>query len=105
MGECAQREVSLDKAHFYIKRSHMTDCSTLLWHLYGATASAGGLDNFRAGTRTLLGEYTDHFKRQRIVDQSREELKLEGSLGNAVHCSRLDRVKVTPGQVPVMELM
>ena len=68
-------------------------------------ASAGGLDNFRAGTRTLLGEYTDHFKRQRIVDQSREELKLEGSLGNAVHCSRLDRVKVTPGQVPVMELM
>ena len=69
------------------------------------TASAGGLDNFRAGTRTLLGEYTDHFKRQRIVDQSREELKLEGSLGNAVHCSRLDRVKVTPGQVPVMELM
>ena len=84
-----------------------SDCSTLLclWHLYGATASAGGLDNFRAGTRTLLGEYTDHYKRQRILDQSREELKLEGSLGNAVHCSRLDRVKVTPGQVPVMDLM
>ena len=34
------------------------------------------------------------------------ELMLEGSLiGNAVHCSRLDRVKVCPGKLPDMDLL
>ena len=82
-----------------------SDCSVMLWHLYGALAQTGGMDSFRAGTRTLLGEYTDHYKRQRIQDESRAELMLEGSLGNAVHCSRLDRVKVCPGKLPDMDLL
>ena len=53
-------------------------------------------DSFRTGTRTLLGKYTDHFHRQRIVDESRAALKLNGSLADAVHCNPLHRVKVTP---------
>ena len=52
-----------------------------------------------------MGEYTDHYKRQRIMDESRAELLLEGSLGNAVHCSRLDQVKTSAGRIPEMDLM
>ena len=79
----------------------------MLWTLYGALARSGdgGLDSFRAGTRSLLGEYTDHYKRQRIVDASRAALKLNGSLANAVHCERLDRVKVRDGMDAEMALL
>ena len=82
-----------------------SDCSTLLWHLYGALARTGGLDSFRSGTRTLLGEYTDHYKRQRILDESRAELKLEGSLANALHFGRLDQVEIGMDGLPQMDLL
>ena len=82
-----------------------SDCSTMLWHLYGALARPDDMNSFRAGTRTLLGEYTDHYARQHIIDPSRADLKLSGSLANAVHCDRLDRVVVLPGQGAQMELL
>ena len=82
-----------------------SDCSSMLWHLYGALARPDDMCSYRSGTRTLLGEYTDHYARQRISDQSREELKLTGSLANAVHCDRLDRVVNLPGQGAQMELI
>lgn len=82
-----------------------SDCSTMLWSLYGHLARCADLDSFRAGTRTLLGEYTDHYKRQRIVDASRAALKLEGSLANAVHCDPLHRVVVTPTGDALMSLL
>ena len=43
-------------------------------------ARVGDLTSFRTGTRTKLGEYTNHFLLQRVVDESREELKITGSL-------------------------
>lgn len=82
-----------------------SDCSSMLWHLYGALARPDDMHSFRAGTRTLLGEYTDHYMRQSILDESRAELKLSGSLANAVHCDRLDRVVIVPGQGVQMELL
>ena len=82
-----------------------SDCTTFLWSLYGTYARPGDLDNFRASTRNLLGEYTDHFVRQRITDPSREELNVHGSLANAVHCDRLDRVVEQPGCGEQMSLL
>ena len=72
-----------------------SDCSMMLWHLYGATVRTNGLSDFRAGTRTLIGEYTSHYQRQRIIDETREELGIADSLANAVHCDRLDNVVVS----------
>lgn len=82
-----------------------SDCSVLLWHLYGALARVGGLAAYRSGTRQLLGEYTDHYQRQRIRDESLSELKIEGSLANAVHCSTLDQVVVNEGMLPQMDIL
>ena len=67
----------------------------MMWHLYGALARTNGLSDFRAGTRTLIGEYTAHYQRQRIIDETREELGIADSLANAVHCDRLDNVVVS----------
>lgn len=62
---------------------------------------------FRTATCTLLGEYTDHYKRQRIDNASLREArgtqaegKLEGSelsLAEAVYLDRLDRVQIQAG--------
>ena len=60
---------------------------------------------FRNGTRILLGEYTDHYQRQRIRDESLLELKIESSLANAVHCSVLSEVVVNEGMLPQMDLL
>ena len=57
----------------------------------------GDMLEFRAGTRDLLGEYTDHFVRQHIVDQSLSDAGLEVSLANAIRLDRLDRVEIVPG--------
>ena len=82
-----------------------SDCSIFLWDLYGAAARVGDLTSFRTGTRTKLGEYTNHFTRQRIVDESREELKITGSLADAVHMDRLSDVRIAPGGEAVMQLL
>lgn len=71
-----------------------SDLASFLWHLYGSCAQPNDLTAFRQGTRELLGEYTDHYKRQRITDMSRAELGLDGSLADAVHCARLDTVQI-----------
>jgi ATP-dependent helicase/DNAse subunit B len=65
----------------------------------------GDLTSFRTGTRTKLGEYTNHFLLQRIVDESREELKITGSLADAVHIERLSDVRIGPGGEAVMQLL
>ena len=44
------------------------DLAPFLWHHYGALVQKGDMQPFRQATRTLLGEYTDHYKRQRIED-------------------------------------
>ena len=51
---------------------------------------------FRSGTRRLLGEYTHHYMRQRIVDPALAEARktpIDRSLAEAVHLDRLDRVQ------------
>mgnify|MGYP007024373004 CR=1 FL=1 len=65
----------------------------------------GSLSAFRSGTRQLLGEYTDHYQRQCIRDESRSELNIEGSLADAVHCSTLDRIVVDEGMLPQMDVL
>ena len=66
----------------------------------------GDLTTFRAATRTLLGEYTEHYNRQRIEDDAVREARaargvtgegIEASLANAARCDRLDKVTVTAG--------
>lgn len=82
-----------------------SDCSTMLWCLYGALARPKDLNSFRAQTRGLLGQYTDHYQRQSIEDTSRRELKITDSLANAVHCDRLSRVQTQDGGDAVMQLL
>ena len=81
-----------------------SDLATFLWHHYGSLARPGDLDAFRSATRKLLGEYTLHYKRQRIRDESMREARgtassaaFEESLANCVFMDRLDRVAVAPG--------
>ena len=82
-----------------------SDLAPFLWHHYGSLVQKGDLGEFRSATRTLLGEYTEHYKRQRIQDDSLREARanreksggLEESLANAARCDRLDRVKLVAG--------
>ena len=82
-----------------------SDCSTMLWCLYGALARTKDLNSFRAETRSLLGTYTDHYQRQSIEDTSRQELKITDSLANAVHCDRLSNIRTEDGGHAVMQLL
>ena len=73
------------------------------------------LSAFRSATCTLLGEYTEHYTRQRIENESVREARaqsasdshgdIEASLANAVRCDRLDRVTLTPGGHAEMSLL
>ena len=79
-----------------------SDLATFLWHHYGSLARPGDLDAFRSATRKLLGEYTLHYQRQRIRDESMREARagaaqFETSLANCVFMDRLDKVAVAPG--------
>ena len=38
-----------------------SDLAPFLWHHYGTTVQPGDLDGYRAATRRLLGEYTEHY--------------------------------------------
>lgn len=82
-----------------------SDCSTMLWCLYGTLARTKDLNSFRAQTRALLGTYTDHYQRQSIQDVSRQELKITDSLANAVHCDRLSDVQSQLGGDAIMQLL
>lgn len=80
-----------------------SDVAPFLWHHYGALVQLEDLQTFRSATRSLLGEYTEHYHRQRIQDESVREARasngstLEESLANAVRLDRLDRVTLYPG--------
>ena len=84
------------------------DLAPFLWHHYGALVQKGDMQPFRQATRTLLGEYTDHYKRQRIEDDSLREARaqtdgaLESSLAEAVYLARLDDIKLVAGAIPEM---
>ena len=87
-----------------------SDVATFLWHHYGSLARPGDLAAFRSATRRLLGEYTLHYQRQRIHDESMREARggaaeFEGSLANCVFMDRLDRVTVSPGGEVSMSLL
>ena len=89
-----------------------SDLATFLWHFYGSLAQPGDLQLFRVATRRLLGEYTDHYKRQCIVDESMREARggvssdqLSESLADAVYLDRLDRIKVEAGGEVSMQLL
>ena len=71
----------------------------------------GDLQEFRSATRSLLGEYTEHYKRQRIENDAIREARagklggLEDSLANAVRCDRLDAVSTPEGGAVQMSLL
>ena len=85
-----------------------SDLAPFLWHHYGSLAQRGDLQLFRSATRSLIGEYTDHYKRQRIEDEALRDARAkqseaaggryEVSLAEAVYLDRLDRVAVQVGQ-------
>lgn len=70
------------------------DLSHIMWSQYGTNLTAD-LSHFRAATRRILDEYTHHFKRQRILDQSMQaaaKKKSRQRLSDAVYLDRLDRI-------------
>ena len=80
------------------------DVAPFLWHLYGSTARRGDLDEFRRQTRNMLGEYTEHFNRQRIRGNMPEGA-MKDSLANGVHLDNLARVIVLPSGHAQMALL
>lgn len=81
------------------------DLSTFLWHHYGATVQ-NDLEEFRLRTRTLIDQFTPHWKRQRVEDQSmNESARKTKSLSLFVLCDRLDRVRPGAGGFPEMSLL
>ena len=102
------------RAHVYVLCTSVvwpSDLAPFLWHHYGGLARPGDLAAFRAATRRLLGEYTEHYHRQRIVDESMREARgagaasFEGSLANCAFMDRLDKVGVIAGGNVRMELL
>ena len=90
-----------------------SDLAPFLWHHYGGLVQKGDLQFFRSATRTLLGEYTEHYKRQRIQDETLREARaqrakpggFEESLANAAKCERLDRVTVPVGGIAQVAIL
>ena len=84
-----------------------------LWHHYPGLVQVGDLDEYRAATRKLLGEYTEHYQRQRIQDDALREARagraaaggIEDSLANAARCDRLDKVRIAEGSVADLDLL
>ena len=102
------------RAHVYVLCTSVvwpSDLAPFLWHHYGGLARPGDLAAFRAATRRLLGEYTEHYHRQRIVDESMREARgagaasFEGSLANCAFMDRLDKVEVIASGNVRMELL
>ena len=58
-------------------------------------------------TRKILDEYTIHFKRQRLIDQSLAEFakRKYASLADCVSLDRLDRVVLACGTVPQLDTL
>ena len=66
-------------------------CYLRLWSQYGGLVSED-LCEFRRATRELLDEFTEHYKRQRIVDPSMQSTRNMKSLADCIYLDRLDRV-------------
>jgi hypothetical protein len=89
-----------------------SDLAPMLWHHHATLVNKGDLTEFRLATRTLLGEYTEHYQRQRIEDDSLREARagrstggIDDSLANAARCSRLDQVQLVAGGAAEVALM
>ena len=67
------------------------DLSTFLWSQYGSTVTPE-LTEFRRATRIMLDEYTVHYRRQKIKDQSMAEHTTSTRLHERVMLDRLDKV-------------
>ena len=104
------------RAHVYVLCTSVvwpSDLAPFLWHHYGGLARPGDLAAFRAATRRLLGEYTEHYQRQRIQDDALREARagraaehgIDDSLANAARCDRLDKVRIVEGDVADVSLM
>ena len=73
------------------------DMSTFLRSQYGATVSTD-LAAFRLATRTILDEFSAHWKRQKIRDEAMsEQVRKFRSLADLVVLDRLDRVEEEAG--------
>ena len=70
-----------------------SDLSSCLWHFYGELVTKD-LDQFRINTRVLLDQFTEHWKRQHITDESLAEAKTSEikSLADLVFLDRLDHI-------------
>ena len=90
-----------------------SDVAPFLWHHYPGLVKVGDLDEYRAATRKLLGEYTEHYNRQRVQDDALREARagraaehgIDDSLANAARCDRLDKVRIVEGDVADVSLM
>ena len=89
-----------------------SDLAPMLWHHYATLVNKGDLSEFRHATRTLLGEYTEHYQRQRIEDDSLREARagrstggIDESLANVARCDRLDNVRIVAGGAAEVALM
>lgn len=89
-----------------------SDLAPFLWHHYGGLVQKGDLQAFRSATRKLLGEYTEHYHRQRIDNESIREARgggecggMDDSLANAALCDRLDRVTYVAGGTSMMAII
>lgn len=73
------------------------DLSTFLWSQYGSTVSQD-LTEFRSATRTILDEFTAHWRRQKIKDVAMaEQAKRIKSLSDLVLLDKLDNVRDEAG--------
>ena len=54
-----------------------SDVACFLWHHYGGLVQKADLTAFRSATCTLLGEYTEHYTRQRIENESVREARAQ----------------------------
>jgi hypothetical protein len=70
------------------------DLATFLWAEYGTNLTPD-LTAFRSATRSLLDEFTHHYKRQRIQDVDHEAARSKSftSLADLVLLDRLDKVQ------------
>ena len=95
------------KSVWFLCTNHVwpSDLATVLWSQYGGLLSVD-LCEYRRATRELLDEYTEHYRRQRIIDPGMQSQSREmSSLADCVYLDRLDRVSATPhGDVAMQAL-
>ena len=81
------------------------DLATFLWAEYGTNLTSD-LTAFRSATRSLLDEFTHHYKRQRIrdVDHNSARSKSFSSLAELVLLDRVDNIQMIEGGLVMAHL-